>query len=363
MVMIREISVLVQAGVPAILWGHPGTGKTATVTAIAEALKWPLEIVIASIREPSDFSGLPVVTDDGVRLVSPAWAIRMASVSHGIIFFDELSCAPPANQAALLRVVNEGWVGETELSTGVSILAASNPPETAAGGWDLPPAQANRFWHGDWRADEEFKARWIRGFLAGFPLPSVPRLPTSWEGLIPQERAILAAFLQKRGNLIMDVPESEAQRGRAWPSPRTWTMAARLGAAANSLGDAELELKLMQGCVGSGPILEFFSWREELDLPDPEELLKDPKQYKHPARGDRAFAILASVVAAFIRKSTQGRWEATWAIIARAVDAGGADTAAIHASTLAKNRGSLDLKPVLKPAGTLVPLLKAAGLI
>ena len=77
--MINEIAIAVQASVPVIIWGDPGTGKTATITALASVLSWPLEIVIASIREPSDFSGLPVVSvDGGVRALTPvlncSWA-------------------------------------------------------------------------------------------------------------------------------------------------------------------------------------------------------------------------------------------------------------------------------------------------
>jgi hypothetical protein len=35
---------------------------------MAAAMGWPCETVIASIREPSDFAGLPVVVDGQVRL-------------------------------------------------------------------------------------------------------------------------------------------------------------------------------------------------------------------------------------------------------------------------------------------------------
>ena len=68
------------AGVPVLLWGSPGTGKTSAVVALGEALGWPVETVIGSIREPSDFAGLPVVVDGSVHLSPPGWA-RYASTS------------------------------------------------------------------------------------------------------------------------------------------------------------------------------------------------------------------------------------------------------------------------------------------
>jgi len=37
----------------------------------------PCETQIGSLREPSNFAGLPVVTDDCVRLEPPSWAKRL----------------------------------------------------------------------------------------------------------------------------------------------------------------------------------------------------------------------------------------------------------------------------------------------
>ena len=45
---------------------------------------------------------------------------------------------------ALLRVVLERTVGDLTLPHDVAIVAAANPPEQAADGWDLSPPLANR---------------------------------------------------------------------------------------------------------------------------------------------------------------------------------------------------------------------------
>src|SRR5271156_2029965 len=191
----EALGVAVAARVPVLLWGAPGTGKTSAIRAMAHAMGWPCEIVIASIREPSDFAGLPVVIGDEVRFAPPAWARRLAASGHGLLFLDELSTAPPAVQAALLRVVLERVVGDLELPQDVSVVAAANPPEQAADGWDLSAPLANRLCHLPWDIDPRAVAD---GLAAGFPIPDVPTLPEGWEAEQHLALALVAAFLHAR---------------------------------------------------------------------------------------------------------------------------------------------------------------------
>ena len=135
--------------------------------------------MIASIREPSDFAGLPIIDrGDGSRAPSvvfapPSWATALADAGRGLAFFDEISTAPPAVQAAMLRVVLERTVGDLTLPDDVSIVAAANPPDQAADGWDLSPPLANRFCHLDWPVDARTVAA---GFAGGWPTPAPPSL-------------------------------------------------------------------------------------------------------------------------------------------------------------------------------------------
>jgi hypothetical protein len=42
--------------------------------------------VIASLREPADFAGLPVVKDDGsICLAEPTWARELAESGKGVL--------------------------------------------------------------------------------------------------------------------------------------------------------------------------------------------------------------------------------------------------------------------------------------
>jgi len=358
--MVKALAISIQARVPTLVWGPPGTGKSSTILMLGRSLDIPVEVVIASIREPADFSGLPIVDDGEVRMAPPAWARRLAQAGRGILFLDEISTAPPAVQAALLRVVLDRVVGDLPLPAGVAVVAAANPPEQAAGGWDLAAPLANRFCHLQWRLDA---AAWADGMVQGWPAPAVPRLPDNWEAGIPAARALVASFIRSRPHLLLQVPREEAAAGRAWSSPRTWDMAARLLAAAQAAGaDEDAVAELVAGCVGEGPALEFLGWRRSLDLQDPEQLLANPASYRHPARGDQVYATLAAVVAAVVARPTQERWRAAWEIIARAVQAGAPDMAAAAARALAGVRQSNWSLPV-ESIRSLAPILRAAGLM
>src|SRR5438094_5905781 len=119
----EALAVAVASQVPVLLWGAPGTGKSSAVRKLAHAMNWPCETVIASIREPSDFAGLPIVADGAVRFAPPTWARRLAESGRegGLLFLDEISTAPPAVQAALLRVVLERVVGDLTLPDNVAV--------------------------------------------------------------------------------------------------------------------------------------------------------------------------------------------------------------------------------------------------
>jgi MoxR-like ATPase len=136
----NDLSRAIASGVPVLIWGPPGVGKTAAILALGCRLGLPVEVVIASIREPTDFAGLPVVHDGEVRFAPPAWARRLAAAGKGILVLDEISTAPPAVQAALLRVVLDRVVGDLPLPPAVTIVAAANPPDMTAGGgtWRRP---------------------------------------------------------------------------------------------------------------------------------------------------------------------------------------------------------------------------------
>lgn len=347
-----------RAGVAVLLRGKPGIGKSSLLQALADAEGIPMETVIASLREPADFAGLPVVQDTGVELAAPAWAVRLAGVDDGYLFLDELTTAPPAVQAAALRVVLDRVVGDLTLPRGVRIVAAANPPEQAADGWDLAAPMANRFLHID---HEPATDDWIDGMTTGFQVPASGRVLDYSPLLRAASRAQVASFIRTRPDLLHDLPHDDAASGRAWPSHRTWTMTADVLAFLDP-GDTPANLLAATGLVGEGAATEFIAWRSLNDLPDPADVLADPESVPWDTlEPSRAWATLTAVTAYATADGTKAGWTAAWAPLAVAATAGLQDVAAANARALLKSRPTGTRPPA--SARAFLAILTDAGLI
>ncbi|WKV75580.1 MoxR family ATPase [Streptomyces sp. PCS3-D2] len=361
---LEALTLAVAADLPVLLWGEPGIGKTAALTQLATSLGLPLTTVIASVHEPSDFSGLPVVGDDpaeqGVPMAPPDWAVRLVRAGRGLLFLDELSTAPPAVQAALLRLVLERRIGALHLPPGVRIVAAANPRSSAADGWELSPPLANRFVHLQWTHDHDVV---VRGLGGTWPRATLPRLdPQALPAAVDFARRAVCGFLTTRPPLVHRLPSGETRRGGAWPSPRSWDMTLRLLAFATAAGSSREVLSLLvRGTVGDGPGLELLAALDRMELPDPEALLRDPAGAELPERGDQRQAVLDGIVSAVNRRPEKSRWDAAWTIMARALETGAPDLVVVPATALAAlRRDEWDVPATIERLAGVVDLSRRA---
>ncbi|WP_326694490.1 MoxR family ATPase [Streptomyces sp. NBC_01766] len=361
---LEALTLAVAADLPVLLWGEPGIGKTAALTQLAATLDLPLTTVIASVHEPTDFSGLPIVGDDpavqGVPMAPPQWAVELVRAGRGLLFLDELSTATPAVQAALLRVVLERRVGALQLPPGVRIVAAANPRASAADGWELSPPLANRFVHLYWVHDREVVVRGLGGI---WPRAELPRLvPERLAEAVAYARRAVCGFLEARPTLIHRLPSTETRRGGAWPSPRSWEAALILlafGTAASA--SREVLALLVRGTVGDGPGLELLAHLDRMELPDPESLLADPASAELPERGDLRQAALEAVVAAVGARPQRARWEAAWAVLVRALETGVPDLLVAPATALAAlRRDDWEVPEALERLAGVIGLVRLA---
>lgn len=357
----RALIISIASRIPVILWGPPGQGKTSVIRSIADLQGRHLEILLASIREPQDFAGLPSVVDGRVTLIAPDWARRLADDGNGILFMDEVNTAPPSVQAALLRVSLDRVAGDCHLGDGTSIAAAANPPEQAADGWDLAPPLANRFCHLNWELPPDVVRSGFSGRWPHFEL-SMPS-DHSVQEAVTRERVRVSGFLTTRPDLTTALPDTAAEQGRAYPTPRSWEMAATLSAwASATLSSDGVRRLLVRGCVGPGASAEYLTYRDNLDLPDPEEVLRRPQEFEMPQRADRIYVIGAGVLAVIRNDPTLPRWNAGGVVLERIAREGHPDIAVSFAREWIRERPG-DAMPDAQVLRSLVPLLKEARLI
>jgi hypothetical protein len=295
-------------GIPALLWGAPGEGKSSFVESLRRD-DFPVVTLIASIHDPTDFSGLPVHLNGQVRFAPPEWTFAFDETGQGILFLDELTTAPPSVQAALLRVILERKVGFRPLPKGVRVVAAANPPDQVVGGWELSPPLRNRFVHIRWALSGEIYQKALR---EGFGQPSLPAIdPDAHAEAEKFWRRMVEVFLRRYPHLAKTNPSDEEY---AFASPRTWDFAIALMASCDLLGKApkpgqkgsEVFLNLVEGCVGKGAAVAFAEFLQTLRLPDPDEVLdgKIPLDLKS-FRDDELYAFFSALAAALVRRQTQ----------------------------------------------------------
>ncbi|WP_116124520.1 AAA family ATPase [Lewinella sp. IMCC34183] len=268
-------------GIPVLLWGRPGVGKSSFIEGLASD-DVRVTTLIASIHDPTDFSGLPFLENGRVRYAVPEWVEAFTAAADGILFLDELSTAPPSVQAALLRVVFERRVGFAPLPTGVRIVAAANPPDLMVGGWELSPPLRNRFVHLQWDIPEDL---YIRSLTEGWTSGTLPKIdPAAHRAQLPEWKIRIGGFLRLRPAALHGNPEENAF---GFASPRTWDFVAALLCSCELLGytlqgpepdDRGVILALVAGCLGEATALQLIEHLANLRLPDPRELLSGETQ-------------------------------------------------------------------------------------
>jgi MoxR-like ATPase len=371
-------------GLPLLFEGHPGTGKTANVEQEAMLCSLDAEVLISSIREPSDFGGLQVPEKkDGDRtkltLLAPPWAERLAASKHGLIFADELNTSPPAVQAAFLRIVTDAVVGDLKLPDTVRICAAQNSVEEAASGWDLAMPLANRFGHIKWGTPSTSEwSDWLLTSGNGTspdgkvinPEKEEERVMEAWSGPWAAARGLISGFVRARPELLLKMPPAGSPEAScAWPSPRTWEYAARALASCEVHGvDATVADELLGAFVGVGAAAEFMGWRAKQDLPEPGDVLDGKVKFKHdPMRLDRTAAVLSSCAALMVAEkdkmkpdAKKGRMVIFWTLTDE-VSKEAADVAVPAGRVMA--RAGLAVGKEAQPALVrLQPILNNAGI-
>lgn len=346
-------------GLPLLLVGDPGTGKSSQITAEAKALGMQCKTLIGSVYDPTDFGGIPTISADGGRFAQallPGWLREVDSWgAAGVLVLDELTCVPAAVQAAMLRLVLEGAVGDYRLDPRVRIVAAANPPEQAAGGQGLAMPMANRFGHltveppvldawfdilaGDYYVDQPTDAAAIEALVLA-----------QWPAAYAKAQALAKAFLRRFPTYTQTTPAAGTVESEgAWTSRRTWELAIRAvaGAAIHGCGAEERDV-LIEAYLGTATARAWSSWLAQADIPEAADVLDGVVTWAPDARRpDITQAVLdtcCSLVLKGTADSTQkvNRARALWRLLSTLSDT---PDLALHPTVRLSADGSLIALP------------------
>lgn len=317
-------------GLPLLLWGDPGIGKSARIKRMATLAHAYAAINFPSGRLPEDFAGTPVQDGKGgLVTVSTLQQVKeLCVIGEGIIYFDEINTARPMTQSALLGVILDRRMGDLLFPGGVRVVAAANDPKTNAGANELSLPLANRFVH--YSMSSPAASEW-GDFMFGVNQPGdqgslvvmEQNVKAEWSHSWAHAVSQVVGFIRATPGALHKMPK-EGDDIRAYPTPRTWDWAARALATSKALKmhDA-VTYQLLQGCVGLGAADEFTEYMLKADLPSPVEVLKNG--FTPDGRMDRSYAVYTAL-ATYVASMEQGAARKaaairTWEIFEKAIEA------------------------------------------
>ncbi|MFM1803512.1 MAG: hypothetical protein RL136_391 [Planctomycetota bacterium] len=252
---------------PAFIWGPPGVGKSAVVGQLARERGLELVDIRAPLLDPTDLRGIPAVVGDRAEWFAPSFLPREGA-PPGVLFFDELNAAPPIVQASLYQLVLDRRIGEYHLPEGWVVVAAGNRERDRSVAFRMPDALANRFVHLEFEPSFDDWRRW-----------AVAR----------RLNASVVAFLSLRRELLHKPGDNE----RAFPTPRSWEMAADI---VDAYGTALAADEVLAGAVGKGAAIEFLRFvANELSLKEIDAVLSDPENAPLPTKASSLYVLVSNI--------------------------------------------------------------------
>lgn len=285
------------------IWGPPGVGKSTMIFELGDELVMPVMDVRAAQLEAVDLRGIPATFKDYEGKIRadyiPFDSVLPIAEKHGekgILFLDELNLSEQDVRKAAYQLIWDRKVGNYTVPPGWRVVAAGNNPEDAPGmiGTMVAPLKG-RFHHltiSPPNASEEGKQDMFNWYYAHGVHPSV------------------IAFLKWQPEQIYNIGVTKTSN--AWPSPRTWVMAAQtladLGHLDSETGNIYLDTRRdidrliydVSTCVGLEAAHQYVTYtRIYTNLPDPRDILLNGIQGKKipsQTQVDALYGLSAAVV-------------------------------------------------------------------
>jgi hypothetical protein len=360
-------------GLPIIIEDEPGCAKTSFIKAFAAEWGEHCEVLSPGERGEGAFGVVPVPVDGRLTYPRPDWTDVFFQTGFGLVFNDEITNAPPILQSPMLGLTSDRRIGTATLPGGVRVMAACNPPELAAHGFDLAPPLANRFGWIQWgkpsigqhqqfmmNVDASRTAR----VATKDPRAEEARVLAAWNaGAWARAVGTETAFLAAQPHFKNRCPKvGDTKLGRAWPSDRTWEMATRALAASyvHNLSQESTDI-FVSAFIGHEAYVQFATFAEKLDLPAAADVLDEKVKYEwEPKRLDRSAAVVAACAALVVPADAQKR-DARASILWKLLGSTSSFDIVFPAATTLVQNGLQKVPGAGKVLSKLFPVSQASG--
>jgi len=268
--LIPVLTKCMRAGLPVLIKGAPGIGKSDIVSQVAKKLKMNLIISHPVVSDPTDFKGLPGIVDGEAEFL-PFGELRklINAKKPTIAFLDDLGQAPAVVQAAAMQLILARRVNGHKISDKVVFVAATNRRQDRAGVTGvLEPVKSRFATIIELNADANEWIEW------------------AFDNEMPSE---LIGFINFRPALLC-TEEATAEIVNH-PCPRTIAFCGKLiKAGLNSI-------EVLAGAIGNGAAAELVGFLKVYkNLPSIDAILLDPNHGEIPTDPATIYAIVAALV-------------------------------------------------------------------
>jgi len=286
---------------PMFIAGPPGIGKSDIVAEVARMDNRPLIDIRLPLLEATDIRGLPHLAEVTIRDAQGNIVYNEQNVpltekifkwsnpsdlptdpnSRALIFFDEMSAAPPSVQAATYQLILNRKIGTYELPKDAVIVAAGNRVKDKGVAYNMPTPLANRFVHTTLEVNFDDWQEWAMR----------NRVHKDVVGYLSYQPKDLFDFDPRRESY-------------AFATPRSWSFVSDLvyeRQADGSLEDTTLPSDilgdLIKGTVGEGPGLQFMTYRKQAaNLPRAQDILNGTVTKLNVKQIDIIFSLTTALV-------------------------------------------------------------------
>lgn len=312
--LLDRIYNVVQVGIPALLVGPPGAGKSARLRQIADKMGAEFVDVRLSLYDPVDVRGLPYIPNNGnlpsaakkqvedqiqeqvqqqVAWAKPDFVARAHTGKKVLICYEEINCASISTMNTALQFILDKRVGEHILGDNVYQVACCNRKGHRAFVNPMSAPLINRFFVCNVEPDvDEFLDYAVKNDLNDAVVAFIKTKPLALSVRFDNAKLTDKDSEVEAPNVI---PNDEFAQ---FPTPRAWERTSKMI-------DAGLtSMWYLEGSIGKSAAIEFLAFMNQREsMPDIDALLNGDVTFDFKkAKVSVAYSVVTALIRRVVRE-------------------------------------------------------------